>query len=124
MLAAAIVAQATAQAWHTPAAGSAEREKIMNALRVPIQGEAQAPVTFFKVQMRVQGSWAWVVAMAMDKAGKKYLLGKYSSQGVLQRTARGWSVIWWGVSNKTDVVIAARKLAPAAPRGIFFNPPR
>jgi hypothetical protein len=112
------------QALHTPAAGSPEREAIMNALRVPIEGEAKASVTFFQVKMKSAKGWAWVTAMAMDKAGKKYLLGKYSSQGIMHIEKGHWVNKWWGLSSTTDVMKASENMYPQAPKSIFFAPPK
>src|SRR5271170_1656901 len=112
------------QALHTPAPGSKEREAIMNALRVPVEKEAQASVTFFQVKVKSAKGWAWVTAMAMDKAGKEYLLGKYSSQGIMHIEKGHWVNKWWGLSSTTDVMKASENMYPNAPKSIFFAPPK
>ncbi len=113
-----------AQALHTPAPGSKEREAIMNALRVPIEKEANGPVTFFQVKVKSAKGWAWVTAMAMDKGGKKYMVGKYPSQGIMHIEKGHWVNKWWGLSNTTDVMKASENMYPHAPKSIFFAPPK
>jgi len=111
---------ALGDAIHTPKAGSAERTAILNALRGPVQSQFQAPVTFYKVDMKVQNGWAWVETVAMNKAGTKLLAGPYKTEGLLHKVGKSWTVGWWGVTNGSEVSNASKNMFPQAPKKIFF----
>jgi hypothetical protein len=104
---------------HTPAAGSAERKAILNALRVPAQRQARQQIVFYNVTIRVENGWAWVLAVSKDKTGKKMPLGDLMTQGLLHKESGRWRVKHWGVSGDISVACEAAKAFPKAPRAIF-----
>jgi hypothetical protein len=104
---------------HTPAAGSAERKAILDALRVPVQREAGQKIVFYNVTIRVENGWAWVLAVSKDKTGKKMPLGDTMTQGLMHKVKGRWRVEHWGLSSDISVACAAAKAFPKAPRAIF-----
>ncbi|MDQ6810186.1 MAG: hypothetical protein M3Z64_12310 [Verrucomicrobiota bacterium] len=104
-----------AQSARTPASGSAEREAIMDALRVPAKKDLGRDVIFKVERLRVAGDWAFArvsptlpdgseIDYAKTKFRKQIELGAFDPQGeaLLQRDADGWKVLEW-VFGRTDV---------------------
>jgi len=104
---------------YSPKAGSAERKAIMNALRVPVQKRAKQTVVFYGVNLKVEKGWAFVHCVAMDKTGKKYVLGEIDTAGLLRKTNGRWKVLHWGTAGDISVACDAAKKYPKAPRAIF-----
>lgn len=99
---------AFAQSAHTPAPGSAEREKIMDALRVPAKKDLGRTVIFKVDQLRVAGDWAFARVSPLLPNGDAidYTKTKYREQveaeafdpqaeALLRRTGSGWDVVEW-----------------------------
>ena len=61
---------AYAQAVHTPKPGSAERKALMDALRPLIEKKVKRPVTFKVDALKVQGNWAFLRGVPLQKNGK------------------------------------------------------
>ena len=104
---------------YTPKPGSAERKAILDALRVPAEKRARQKIVFHDVTMRVENGWAWTIAVARDKTGKKLPLGDLMTCGLLRKTKGRWRVLHWGVAGDISVACEAMKKYPQAPRGIF-----
>lgn len=65
---------------HTPAAGSAERQAILDAARAPLQQTLGQPVQFVVHQLRIGGDWCFLYAQmrhpdgsAIDYASTSYV---------------------------------------------------
>jgi hypothetical protein len=54
---------------YTPERNSAERRAILDALRVPIEGELKQPVTFVVSKLNVYKDWAFVIARPQKPDG-------------------------------------------------------
>ncbi len=65
------VADAPAQQTYTPAAGSAEREAIMDALPVPAEKDLKQEVIFKVSMLRVIGDWAFARVERSGQTGKR-----------------------------------------------------
>lgn len=103
------------QSARTPASASAEREAIMNALRVPAKKDLGRDVIFKVERLRVAGEWAYArvsptlpdgseLDYSTTKFRKQIELGAFDPQAeaLLQRNADGWKVLEW-VFGRTDV---------------------
>lgn len=104
---------------YSPKPGSAERKAILNALRVPVEKEAKQKVVFHGVNIKVENGWAFVHSFAMDKAGKKAVLGDLDTSALLRKIKGRWKVLHWGVAGDVSVPCDAYKKYPKAPRSIF-----
>ena len=110
-----ISANAFAQGAYTPKPGSAEREAIMDALRVRAKKDLGHTVIFKVDQLRVVGDWAFARVSPtlpngeqIDYTKTKYRelveLGAFDPQAetLLRRTVEGWDVVEWRF-GATDV---------------------
>ena len=110
-----VLASAFAQSAYTPKPGSAEREAIMDALRVPAKKDLGRTVIFKVDQLRVVGDWAFArvsptlpngeeIDYRKTKYRKMVELGAFDPQAetLLRRTAKGWDVVEWRF-GATDV---------------------
>ena len=104
---------------YSPKPGSAERKAILNALRVPAEKEAKQKVVFYSVDIKIDKGWAFLHCMAMDKTGKKYVLGDLDTSALLRKINGRWKVLHWGVAGDISVACDAYKKYPKAPRSIF-----
>jgi len=69
---------------HTPAAGSAERKAIMDALR------GDQKVVFKVLYLKVHGDWAWVDTTPLDKKSKEVAEG---GANLVHRENGAWKVV-------------------------------
>ena len=104
---------------HIPAAGSAERKAIFDAMRT--LGDNHDRI-FVVRHLKVADGWAWVVADPQSPDGKQ----RYEAESaLLHATGAGWSVVDQPCSE--DGCDAKKELArirakfPAAPAAIFPN---
>lgn len=104
---------------YSPKAGSGERKDILDALRVPAQKRARQPIVFHNVDIKVENGWAWTLAVARDKSGKKLPLGDLMTCGLLRKINGRWTVLHWGVAGDITIACDAKRRYPQAPRGIF-----
>ncbi|MEO1710430.1 MAG: hypothetical protein AAFR70_09180 [Pseudomonadota bacterium] len=109
---------ANARAWTTPTRGSAERAKIMNAMRPSIAKKLNAPIEFVVKDLRVLKSWAFARVIPQRPGGRKIDITKtpmrsdaeymdgVRTEVFLRRTSTGWRVVdfvigstdaWWVV---------------------------
>ena len=100
----AVSAPADAQQMYTPRVGSAERQAIMDALRVSTRSSfARSGIRssyVFKVStLNVQGTWAYITAVPVTADGRRLPLqepeegcGTYG-QAILRRTGTQWRVV-------------------------------
>ena len=108
-------ATAFAQSARTPAAGSAERKAIMDAIREPAEREFKTKVIFNVDILRVAGDWAYArvsptlpngeeIDFSKTKYRKQVELGAFDPQGeaLLRREDDEWKVLEW-VFGSTDV---------------------
>ena len=108
-------ANAFAQRAHTPPPGSAEREAIMDALRVAAKKDLGRTVIFKVDQLRVVGDWAFArvsptlpngdeIDYTKTKYRKQVELGAFDPQAetLLRKTVEGWDVVEWRF-GATDV---------------------
>jgi hypothetical protein len=92
----------------TPAAGSAERKVIMDALRVPARRDLGFDVIFKVQTLRLAGDWAFARVIPILPGGKEidYSKTKYAEQmeegafdaeaeTLLRREGNGWRVLEW-----------------------------
>lgn len=102
------VCQSSAQAARTPAAGSAERKAIMEALRVPCEKDLRRKVIFRVQHLRVVDNWAFARVVPLQPDGKEidYSRTKYAAQQkegafdaeaetLLRRDGGNWKVLEW-----------------------------
>jgi hypothetical protein len=100
---------------HTPERGTAEREGIMDAARVPIGGEIGVPVIFVVDVLQSDGHWAYLEGTPVNPDGTDInwantVLADAMAQGMMSRTAmvllrndgQGWGVADY-VMGPTDV---------------------
>jgi len=106
---------ALAQSAYTPKPGSAEREAIIDALRVPAKKDLGRTVIFKVDQLRVAGDWAFArvsptlpngdeIDYTKTKYRKQVELGAFDPQAetLHRRTVEGWDVVEWRF-GATDV---------------------
>jgi len=110
---------------HTPAAGSAERKAIMDALR------GDQKVVFKVYYLKVHGDWAWVDTTPLDKKGKAVAEG---GANLVHKENSAWNVVDLSVIPEDPdnpmgpddpdpkFVKAVQKAFPGVPADIF--PPR
>jgi hypothetical protein len=118
----------------TPAAGSAERKAILDALRAPVEKELKRKVVFKVDGLKAQGGWAFVRGVpqqpggrAMDYRGTPY--EEAIREGIfddwfcaLLRRERGrWRVVTYNI-GATDVVYSNWPEQHGAPRALFDLP--
>ena len=97
-----------AQTAHTPAAGSAERKAIMDALRAPAERDLGRKVIFRVQHLRLAGDWALARVVPLQPDGKEidYSRSKYAEmeadgafdaegEALLRRTGARWEVLEW-----------------------------
>lgn len=108
-----------AQSWHTPKPGSIERKTVLDALRKPVERKAKQGVLFTQVQLRVQGQWAFVSAISMDRANKKLVLGDAATEGLLKKKGRTWKVLEWGTASDTSFNEMIEKKYPQVPTALY-----
>jgi hypothetical protein len=120
---------ARAQRVYTPAPGSAERQAIMNAVRIDSRDDmARAGVrgTYeFKVLvLNVQSGWAYVVATPVSTDGRElrghdreYDCGAYAA-AVVRRTGNQWRVVH-GNHNACDAIRPEYVAQLGGPPGII-----
>ena len=74
---------------YTPAAGSAERKAIMDAMRAHRRRFDPRPVTFVVSRLRVQRGWAWLSVQPQSPDGRS----RYEGEDALLRRRNGrWAV--------------------------------
>lgn len=119
---------------HTPPRGSAERQAIMDALRVPVQRELKKPVIFEVRTLRVLGTWAFVEAVPRKPDGSPFdYRGTPYQQAIdegmfddgafalLRREGGRWRVLRY-VIGPTDVAWIPWEEELRAPRAVFPYP--
>ncbi|HEX8696605.1 MAG TPA: hypothetical protein VF746_29575 [Longimicrobium sp.] len=119
---------------HTPARGSAERQAIMDALRVPVQRELRKPAIFEVRTLRVLGTWAFVEAVPRKPDGSPFdYRGTPYQQAVdegmfddgmfalLRREGGRWRVLRYAI-GPTDVAWIPWEEELRAPRAVFPYP--
>lgn len=106
---------ASAQKAHTPAAGTEERQAIMDGLREPVEKDLKQRVIFKVDRLRVAGNWAYARVSPLRPDGSainfrqtRYRVameeGMFDPQGeaLLKYDGTGWKVLEW-VFGSTDV---------------------
>lgn len=130
-----LCATAPAQdAARTPAAGSAERKAVLDALRVPVEKELKKKVVFKVDALKVQGAWAFVRGVPQQPGGKAMdYRGTVYEQAIadgafddwvcalLRREGGRWRVVAHSI-GATDVVYSNWPEEHKAPRAIFDLP--
>ena len=122
------------EAARTPAAGSAERKAILDALRVPVEKELKRKVVFKVDGLKVRGAWAFMRGVpqqpggaAMDYRGTVYeeaiREGAFDDWvcALLRRERGRWRVVAHSI-GATDVVYANWPEEHGAPRALFDLP--
>lgn len=120
-----------AQAVHTPEKGSAEREMIFNALRVPVEKELKQKIQFVADTFNVQGNWAFIFGDLQNQSGGKpdYKGTKYQEaidhgmfgdniQALLKKQNGKWRVVKYQIGC-TDVCWLSWANDYKAPKAIF-----
>jgi hypothetical protein len=110
-------APAFAQTVTTPAAGSADRTAIMDAMRA--KGDDQNRV-FVVRNLRVSGDWAWLDANPQSRDGRN----KFEPESaLLRRVGGGWRVVDQPCGEEdcetAKEVARIRRANPGAPAAIF-----
>lgn len=119
---------------YTPAAESAERRAIIDALRVPVQRELRQRVIFRVTRIRVQNGWTFLVGTPLQPSGDAidYRRTRYQRAidegmfdgstiyALLRRRGNRWRVITH-VIGPTDVAYATWSQDYGAPAAIFEN---
>jgi hypothetical protein len=131
LLAGAGVSAGNAQRPHTPAAGSAERRLLMDALRLRMQRELNKPMIFRVQTLRVLGSWAFAEVEPLQPNGSPFDYrgtplaqarrdGVLDSQSValLRRTGGQWRVVKLAI-GPTDVAWIPWPDETGAPAAVF-----
>jgi hypothetical protein len=116
---------------YTPAAGSKERQAIVEALRAPVQRQLRRKVVFKIEHLRAQGGWAFLKGVpqqpggaAMDYRGTPYQeaieAGAFDDGIVALLRKRGarWQVVEY-VLGATDVPYVDWDTKHGAPSSIF-----
>lgn len=122
---------AFAQEAYTPAANSAERKAILNALRVPVEKELNQKIQFSIDHFKVQGNWAFVFGEPQNTTGGEpnYQITPYADevkegifdnnfQALLKKTNGKWKVVASAIGC-TDVCWIGWDEAYNAPKTIF-----
>jgi len=122
---------AAAQSVYTPRRGSADRRRIMNALRVPVMRDLRQRTIFRVKHLRVRGRHAFMIARPLRPGGKpiNYRRTRFAADrragafedevvALLIRSPRGWQVVHY-VIGATDVVYDGWWNTYRAPRAIF-----
>jgi hypothetical protein len=125
------VAAAAAQGVHSPSKDSAEREDILDALRVPVERDLKQKIVFVVENMNVSGAWAFVGGTPQSANGgepnyrsTKYWeakrLGMFDNNysALLKKTGGTWRVIAFRIGC-TDVCYATWWHDHRAPKAIF-----
>jgi len=115
---------------YTPAKGTAERTAILDTVRFPLQAAVNESIVFVVNHMKVEGSWAFLMAVPQTKAGGKinYSGTQFAADAaesdeltvaLLQKSGGKWNTVqhayfttdvWWeGLWNQH----------PGCPRSIF-----
>ena len=115
-------AQAANVPLSTPAPGSATRQAILNAVRLPVtQTLDQKLISFVVTDLKVGGGWAFVRARPLNAANELVrdpASGAPEVWSVLQLQRGGWKVLRWAMP--TDVISQAwEKDFPQAPRNLW-----
>ncbi len=119
---------------YTPAAESAERRAIINALRAPVQRELRQPVIFRVSQLKAQNDWAFLIGTPLQSSGTEinYRRTRYQRlidegmfdgstiYALLRRRGSVWRVITY-VIGPTDVPYVTWSQDHGAPAAIFEN---
>lgn len=97
-----------AQNISTPAAGSAERKAIMDALRGPAEKDIGRKVIFRVQHLTLSGDWAFARVVPIQPNGSEidYSRSKYAEantegvfsgigEALLQRDGSGWKLVEW-----------------------------
>lgn len=115
----------------TPPRGSADRQGIMDAARVPIGTAIGLPVIFVVDVLRSDGEWAYLQATPVNPDGsaidwKRTRLAADWNAGfmsdiamvLLRKGARGWQVVEW-VMGPTDVFWIGWMMDYSLPEALF-----
>lgn len=113
---------------HTPAAGSAERKAIMDALHEEYTTGSGPSVKFLVKQLKVHDGWAWIRVVPLDKSGTP----EGEEWPSLLRQSKGqWTIIdLIAIANSIDdpvgpaepspgFIKAVRKKYPSLPSDVF-----
>ncbi len=114
---------------YTPQKGSAERDAIFNALRVPVEKELKQEIVFAPNNFKVFGDWAFIGGEPLTKSGKKPDLKgtKYEDEAdmfdsnffaLLKKDGSKWKVVTYALGC-TDVCYLGWDKEFNAPKQIF-----
>jgi hypothetical protein len=119
------------QAAHTPAAGSPERNAILDALRAPVERDLKQKIIFKIDNFKVQGAWAFVsgTPQTANGAAPDYSKTKYADAAdsgafdnnffaLVKKTAGKWTVTTYAIGC-TDVCYVDWWRRYRAPKAIF-----
>lgn len=117
-----------------PAAGSAERRAILDALRAPVEKELKRKVVFKVDHLETQAGWAFLRGVpqqpggrAMDYRGTPYEEAEREGAfddwvcALLRRERGRWRVVTYNI-GATDVVYSNWPEEHGAPRALFDLP--
>lgn len=128
-------APAQAQTVTSPAAGTAQRGEILDALRPVIAKDLGQPVKFVVDQMRVQSDWAFIIAHPQTPEGAQIDFSKtrYAEQlemgvldgdilyALLRKRGGKWVVVTFMI-GPTDVGWMDWQETHGAPKGLIPQP--
>lgn len=114
-----------------PAAGTAERKQLLDAVRVPLEQRLHQPVRFVVRQIKVSGAWAFLRASMQDADGRpiNYVGTEFEGAAeegmmskeyvaLLKRSGDAWTVQVDRV-GPSDVAWTTWAQDYGAPEGIF-----
>lgn len=120
-----------AQKVYTPEKGSAERTKILDALRVPVEKELKQEIQFVVNEFNVSGNWAFISGEPQTKDGERpdYSKTDYKEDveadmfdnnffALLKKSGKKWKVVKYYIGC-TDVCYATWWKDFKAPKAIF-----
>ena len=125
------VAASLAQTVYTPQKGTAERQAILDALRIPVEKELKQKIVFVADNFNVSGNWAFLGGTPLAPGGGQpdYRRTPYQEAkdadmfdnnffALLKKTAGKWRVVRYDIGC-TDVCYADWHRRYKAPKAIF-----
>lgn len=115
---------------YTPKKGSAERTAILDAVRFPLQAAINENVIFVVDHMKVEGTWAFLIATPKTKSGGQidYRGTKFAADAqeadeltvaLLRKTGGKWVSVTHGYFTTDVWWDGLWKEYPGCPRSIF-----